>query len=81
MEGSEFRQLFGGNIYTDNSARSLTLEEIQKENQEDCQKAKEGVNAIRRQLIVKSLEARGIDPSTVDIDRIIKETTPEIKKN
>ena len=62
----------------DNSDHSMTQEEIHKKLKEDNIRAKEGVIAIRRKLIVESLKARGIDPSTVDIDKIIEETTPEI---
>lgn len=81
MDRPEFTQLFmGDSFHMDNSDHSMTQEEIQEKYQNDNISAKEGVIAIRRQLIVESLKARGIDPSTVDIDRIIKETTPEIKK-
>ena len=79
MDRSEFNQLFmGGNFHMDNSDHSMTQEEIQKKLKEETIRAKEGVIAIRRKLIVESLKARGIDPSTVDIDKIIEETTPEI---
>ena len=82
MKRSEFTQLFmGDNFHMDNSTHSMTHEEVVKKFEEDTIKAKEGARILIRQLIIESLKAKGIDPSTVDIDKIIEENYPEVKKN
>ena len=75
----EMQKLQEGNFHMEkrnNDTHSLTGEELEQEISEGTRLAKLGVDEFRRQALANKLKAQGVDPNTVDLDKILG-----IKKN
>lgn len=62
-------------------AHSMTPEEAAADLKRKGELAKEGIRKAQKALIIGNLKARGIDPSTIDIDELIRQNSKDNDKN